>query len=80
MTAAELVHQPRPICAELVITGQPGLFIADSCAQADGLVTAVGRWRRRTGAAGDDPQYGPLVARSWPTRRVEEIRWAIPTA
>ena len=63
--------------AHVLIRGRQGIFVADTCEVAEGLVTATGQTRWRTGANHEDFRWGPRAAFSWSTRDVCEIRWLL---
>lgn len=62
--------------AEVYLRDEPGAFVADEIDTAGAFVRARGRWRWRHGTASEpDYRYGPEAERTWPWRRVHEIRW-----
>ena len=61
--------------ARVLVRGKDGVFLADECEIAYGVVTASGRWKWRWGPNDSRSRFGPPVARSWPVRRCE-VRWA----
>ena len=66
--------------AEIRVRGEAGIFVAETCAVIDGLVTATGRYRRLVGAGYAQERFGPRETLSWPVRRVDRIRWLSPVA
>lgn len=64
----------EPIACVLV-RGKSGIFLAEECEIAYGVVTASGRWKWRWGPNYSRSRFGPPVARSWPVHRCE-VRWA----
>ena len=77
-----IVSQPSAVLgvapvAHVLIRGRQGVFVAETCEIADGLVTATGKTRWRTGANYDDLRWGTRAAFSWPTRAIREIRWLV---
>lgn len=62
------------IVAEVIVTGQHGVFEADALEIDQGVVHATGRWRWRTGPRYRRLRYSERVSRTWPVGRVE-MRW-----
>jgi hypothetical protein len=52
-----------------------GVFVAEACELADGLVTATGRSRWATGANYKEFRFGPRESYSCPGREIQLIRW-----
>ncbi len=64
-----------PAVAEVRLTGRAHeVFVATRCELQDGVVTAEGQWRRRTGANYQDLQFSAPRRYSWPASHCT-IRW-----
>ncbi len=61
--------------AHVRVRGRQGVFVADACELAEGMVTATGCTRWRTGANFDAVRWGERRSYSWPVRDIREIRW-----
>lgn len=64
--------------AVIRLRDRPGVFVAEECELAGGLVHATGRTRERTGANFSETRWRDRKSVSWPTRRVEQITWLRP--
>ena len=61
--------------AHVLLRGRQGVFVADVCELVDGVVSATGRSRWRTGANFEDFRWGQRASFSWPLREIREIEW-----
>ena len=61
--------------AHVLLRGRRGVFVADACELADGVVSATGRSRLRTGANFEDFRWGERASYSWPLREIRQVEW-----
>lgn len=74
MTPVSAAIGTAPV-ARIRVRNRSGVFVATTCELRDGMVTAAGRFRWRTGADYQDFRHGPPTSYSWPVREIREIRW-----
>jgi len=61
--------------AHVFVRARDGVFVANACEIASGIITASGCWRRSVGPNYEEAQWGHAGTYSWPRHRIHEVRW-----